>query len=365
MRSNFIDVICYIHLNLDFNSVNWGQITPGRTKVLSGNLIFSPDDGAPTVHNGANRGLGVSVHFSEMLQVDADGNPIDGAKAINRFDACFGKSPSTIQCIGQPPDNPILASQVTAFDDAPQRVLCANDNGKLDLSIHPDSSLPAGTHAGREEVIARAVPLLCPKDRNFATPPEPVLQTLTVDLAGEGSGSVSSDPSGISCPDDCSQQFEQGTEVSLNASADEGSQFSGWNDDCSGTNASTSVTLDGDRSCTATFDVVVVDPVMQNLTATVAGTGSGTVTSLPAGINCPDDCSHEFEQGTEVTLNASADEGSQFLGWNGDCSGTAASSAVTLDQDGACTATFDLEVGDDTDNGNGDNGNGDDTGNGA
>jgi hypothetical protein len=84
IRSNFIDVICYIHLNLDFNSVNWGQITPGRTKVLSGNLIFSPDDGAPTVHNGANRGLGVSVHFSEMLQLDANGNPIDGANRKSR-----------------------------------------------------------------------------------------------------------------------------------------------------------------------------------------------------------------------------------------------------------------------------------------
>jgi hypothetical protein len=240
---------------MDFNSISWGEITPGRTKVLSGNLIFSPDDGAPTLHNGANQGLGVSVHFSEMLQVDSDGNPIDGAKAINRFDACFGKSPSTIQCIGQPPDNPIPASQITAFDEAPQRVLCANENGKLDLSIHPDSSLPAGTYAGTVDVIARAVPLLCPKDRDFPTPPEPVLQTLGATVAGTGSGTVSSLPAGIDCPDDCSQEFEQGTEVMLSASAEEGSQFSGWSGDCSGTEASTAVTLDVDRSCTATFDL--------------------------------------------------------------------------------------------------------------
>jgi hypothetical protein len=52
------------------------------------------------------------------------------------------------------------------------------------------------------------------------------------------------------------------------------------------------------------------------------GTGQGTVTSVPAGIDCtagPDgltgDCSADFEAGTKVRLKADAERGSKFRGW--------------------------------------------------
>ncbi len=40
------------------------------------------------------------------------------------------------------------------------------------------------------------------------------------------------------------------------------------------------------------------------LTIAKTGTGSGTVTSSPAGINCGSDCSHSYISGTVVTLSA-------------------------------------------------------------
>ena len=68
------------------------------------------------------------------------------------------------------------------------------------------------------------------------------------------------------------------------------------------------------------------DVYLQPFTLTVvkAGTGSGTVTSSPAGITCGSTCSALFASGTSVTLTATADSGSTFAGWSGEgCSGTA------------------------------------------
>lgn len=57
-------------------------------------------------------------------------------------------------------------------------------------------------------------------------------------------------------------------------------------------------------------------------------TGSGTVASTPAGINCPSACSSSFELGTPVTLSAAAASGAVFTGWNGPCSGTSTCSVT-------------------------------------
>jgi hypothetical protein len=82
----------------------------------------------------------------------------------------------------------------------------------------------------------------------------------------------------------------------------------------------------------------VINP--PNLTVNKTGTGTGTVTSDPAGINCGVDCSEFYPPGTLVNLTATEDIGSNFVGWSGDpdCS----DGQVTLDVSKACTATFNL-----------------------
>jgi len=75
------------------------------------------------------------------------------------------------------------------------------------------------------------------------------------------------------------------------------------------------------------------------LTVSRAGTGSGSVTSTPAGIVCGDDCSESYDYGTVVTLTATANTGSTFTGWGGACSGTA-DCVVTMDAAKSVTATF-------------------------
>src|SRR5437899_6741150 len=70
------------------------------------------------------------------------------------------------------------------------------------------------------------------------------------------------------------------------------------------------------------------------------GTGSGTVTSTPAGITCGTSCAGSYAGGTAVTLTAVAATGSTFAGWSGGgCSGTG-SCTVTVTATATVTATF-------------------------
>ncbi|MCP4716273.1 MAG: hypothetical protein GY868_14235, partial [Deltaproteobacteria bacterium] len=79
------------------------------------------------------------------------------------------------------------------------------------------------------------------------------------------------------------------------------------------------------------------------LTVTTAGQGSGTVTSLPIGIDCGAECAQGYNDGTTVGLTASAaDSYSTFTGWSGGgCSGTGECS-VTVTDHTTVTAIFDL-----------------------
>jgi hypothetical protein len=70
-----------------------------------------------------------------------------------------------------------------------------------------------------------------------------------------------------------------------------------------------------------------------------SGTGSGKVTSSPAGINCGSDCSEKYIYDTTVTLTSAADSGSTFTGWSGDCSNTG-DCIVSMVSDKNVTATF-------------------------
>ncbi|MCI0527443.1 MAG: PQQ-binding-like beta-propeller repeat protein, partial [Nitrospira sp.] len=129
--------------------------------------------------------------------------------------------------------------------------------------------------------------------------PTPAL-TLTVTKAGTGSGTVTSNPAGINCGTDCSQSYTSGTVVTLTATPATDSNFGGWSGDPDCTDGQ--VTVNADKTCIATFNLR--PPQTFTLTVTKAGTGSGTVTSNLAGIDCGSDCTENYNSGTEVTLTA-------------------------------------------------------------
>ena len=81
------------------------------------------------------------------------------------------------------------------------------------------------------------------------------------------------------------------------------------------------------------------------LTVTKSGSGSGSVSSSPAGIACGTICSQAYEAGSVITLTATPEGGSTFLGWSGGgCSGTG-SCQVTLNADTTVVASFQAPAG--------------------
>ena len=162
--------------------------------------------------------------------------------------------------------------------------------------------------------------------------------TLTVALAGSGSGAVTSSPAGVDCGSTCSHDFASGTQVTLTATAGLGSFFAGWSGGgCSGI-GTCEVTMSAAESVMATFETVPAND--HPLSVEKAGSGSGTVASSPSGIDCGPTCSDVFPNGTVVTLTATAASGSTFTGWSGAaCSGTG-SCPVTMSAAESVTATF-------------------------
>jgi len=84
-------------------------------------------------------------------------------------------------------------------------------------------------------------------------------------------------------------------------------------------------------------------PRKYSLEVTTAGTGSGTVSSIPAGISCHSGssagCSASFTAGDSVKLLATASTGSVFSSWGADCSGRG-ECIVSMDQARSVGASF-------------------------
>lgn len=140
----------------------------------------------------------------------------------------------------------------------------------------------------------------------IAAPPTNYL--LIVSKGGTGTGTVSGGGT-----------YTAGTLVTPTATPAVGSTFAGWAPSI----CSTPFALNTDTTCIATFTLI------PRFTLTVTGSAYGTVTSLPAGINCGSDCTEPFLRGTSVVLSAAPTSGYKFNGWSGACTGT-----------GICTVTM-------------------------
>lgn len=144
--------------------------------------------------------------------------------------------------------------------------------------------------------------------------------TLLVNIAGAGYGSTTG--SGI---------YDYNTSVAPTATAATDSKFTGWSGACSGAAlTSTSVTMDADKSCTASFDRVNPSP---NYAMIVSTTGSGFGTVSGEAI---------YKSGDTAALTATASAGSAFTTWGGNCTGETPLLNVTMNGDKICTANFEL-----------------------
>jgi hypothetical protein len=189
----------------------------------------------------------------------------------------------------------------------------------------------------------------------------------TISVSVSGSGNVKSSPSGSGCQPDicpsgaincpqgrCQTQYKQGTNVTFTEEPTSGQSFLGWGGYCagSGTNSTCSFTVpstDTSLSISASFTgssgggggppPPPPPPSRYTLNVTKSGSGSGSVVSDPAGINCGSTCSMTSDNGQLIRLTATPAPGSVFVGWSGGCTG--ATCAPTLVSDLTVTAVFD------------------------
>ncbi len=89
------------------------------------------------------------------------------------------------------------------------------------------------------------------------------------------------------------------------------------------------------------FDLGIVEG--PELTIVPEGTGTGTVVSSPAGIECGGTCSAKFAENTQVTLTASPDSESLFVSWKGCESGGAQGRQCKVTMDAAKTVKAKFE----------------------
>lgn len=179
-------------------------------------------------------------------------------------------------------------------------------------------------------------------------------QTFSISVgpsSGTGSGTITSVPAGINCSilngssvGACSANFNPNVVVTLTATATGASSFTGWGGACSGLGTCQLPPLDGNKTVTAGFGAVVLHPV----TIAGGGTGSGTVSSSPSGINgcvitngvaAASGCSASFPQGTSLTLSVTPNPNSGFTGWAGPCTG-AGSCQFAVNAPATATASF-------------------------
>lgn len=277
-----------------------------------------------------------------IVRYEADGSLDTGFGTGGEVDVSFGHADDEASGIALQPDGRIVVVG-DAFDGVETNfgVLRLAANGTLDSSF--GSGGKAFGSFGKGGASPQGV-VLQPDGRivvagfayngtNYDVALERFLgSTLTVTKTGSGAGAVTSSPAGISCDSTCSAPFAA-VPVTLTATAQAGSVFSGWSGGgCSGTGAC-HLQLSGDKQVTARFTL------LKTLTVTNAGRGSGAVSSRPAGISCGSTCTHRFATGSSVTLTARPSPGSRFAGWSGACSGTG-SCKVTMNADHDVTATF-------------------------
>jgi uncharacterized repeat protein (TIGR02543 family) len=139
----------------------------------------------------------------------------------------------------------------------------------------------------------------------------------TLSTSVVGNGSITLNPAGGT--------YDYGTVITVEATADTGWSFDGWSGDLTGSTNPTTVTMDGDKSITATFAI-------NQHTLSTSVTGNGSITLDPAG--------GTYDAGTVVTVEAIADTGWSFDSWSGDLTGSTNPTTITMDGYKSITATF-------------------------
>ncbi|HEY8082598.1 MAG TPA: IPT/TIG domain-containing protein [Solirubrobacterales bacterium] len=157
---------------------------------------------------------------------------------------------------------------------------------------------------------------------------------LEVEVTGEGNVGCMVNGGGL---EGCEAEFEEGTQVTVIAEPEEGSEFVEWGGECDvETGNECEVEMDEAKFIEAVFGLEEFE-----LTVETEGTGEGIV-ECEAEVGPAEPCleSETYLYGTEVSLYAEPEEGSEFVEWGGACSGEEEQCSLVIEEPLSVTATF-------------------------
>src|SRR5690625_2465316 len=121
--------------------------------------------------------------------------------------------------------------------------------------------------------------------------------------------------------------YPYGTIVQLTSKPAESWEFVCWEGELEGNENSETITIDGEKTVTAIFEI-------QSFSITVQVEGEGSVTLNPD--------KDEYEPGEEIEVTAEAEEGWIFSHWGGDLTGNENPVNITADDNKNITAIFEV-----------------------
>jgi hypothetical protein len=120
-------------------------------------------------------------------------------------------------------------------------------------------------------------------------------------------------------------KYLPGTVVTVIVKSDFGYKFNSWSGDLSGSEKTTTITMDGDKSISAGFEAVPTYELNSSST-------NGLIRINPPG--------SVFEEGANVIIKAVPDFGYQFSEWGGDLSGADNPASVVMNTNKTISASF-------------------------
>ncbi|MCJ7509282.1 MAG: hypothetical protein MUP14_00105 [Dehalococcoidia bacterium] len=147
---NFFDVVPFIHIRKDFNFVDWETMAPGAFTSIDGDFTMETVGVAkrsaggvhPTIENVGNQEMFVKVDFNPLLLRS------DNTKTIERFDVSLWADWQTMGNLET--EYPVYASDPWVCFENNQ--LGSNGLGKIDFSVHPESSAQNGDYDALEGI---------------------------------------------------------------------------------------------------------------------------------------------------------------------------------------------------------------------
>jgi parallel beta-helix repeat protein len=239
---------------------------------IQGNIISSNSSEGVFILSGTNNGIlsnAIYLNGGRGIDLDSDGSfPPDGVTPNDPDDLDGGAN--------QLQNYPVLVSATLSASDttvAGSLNSAANNNYIIEFFSNTVCD-PSGYGQGETPIGSALVSTDGGGDAAFAVTLPPVaagsfitstatdegdntsefsacIQRLNLAFSGDGSGDVAGTPGGTICTADCSVFFQSQTVLTLSATPDGSSYFSGWSGDPDCTDGE--VTIDTGKTCTATF----------------------------------------------------------------------------------------------------------------